>query len=47
MLHFDCDDKITICAELHSVFCCIIETDVNFAEHYFYETSTANQQIET
>jgi CRISPR/Cas system-associated protein Csm6 len=46
VLHSDCDDEITICAELHLVFCCMTEADVDFAEQYFYETSTANQQIE-
>ncbi len=46
MLHSDCDDEITICAELHLAFCCMSEADVDFAEQYFYETSTANQQIE-
>jgi len=46
VLHSDCDDEITICAELHLVFCHMTEADVDFAEQYFYETSTANQQIE-
>jgi len=46
VIYFDCDNKITMYADFHLAFCCMINIDVNFVECYFYKTSTANQHIE-